>query len=141
MGLSPRLHRYRLFTFSNFFTTLDTVSTYQNTLQKILSDAQHGSVLLVVGGKGKDYPKINKRIALLAKNGGFRRSNSPIEVATPDAQMDVRLANEARWYYGRLRDLAGHLAAYDDVTQCLLDELEGRKLMRFSSSTIHAFRK
>ena len=134
-------HRYRLFTFSNFFTTLDTVSAYQSNLEEILSDAQRGSVLLIVGGKHSDYPKINEQIALLAKNSGFRRRNSPSEVASSDVQMDARLADESRWFYSHLRDLAGPLSAYDEVTQCLLDELEGRKSMRFSSSAIHAFRK
>lgn len=134
-------HRYRLFTFSNFFTTLDTVSAFQSKLEEILLDAQHGSVLLIVGGKQGDYPKINERIGLLAKASGFRRRNSPVEVASSDAQMDIRLADEVRWFYGHLRDLAGPLSAYDDVTQCLVDELEGRKSMGFSSSAIHAFRK
>ena len=134
-------HRYRLFTFSNFFTTLDALSGLQSNLEEILADAQHGSVLLIVGGKCRDYPMINERIALLAKDGGFRRSNSPVEVASSDVQMDDRLADEARWFCGRLMDLAGPLSAYDDVTQRLLDELEGRRSMALGSSAIHAYRK
>ena len=37
--------RYRLFTFSNFLTTLDTVATFQADVEEILKDAQPGSVL------------------------------------------------------------------------------------------------
>ena len=133
--------RYRLFTFSNFLTTLDTVSAFQSNVEAILSDAHPGSVVLMIGGKGRGYPKIQERIARLAKAGGFRRSISPVEVAGGDARMDGRLAEEARWFYGRLKDLAGPLPAYDDVTQGLLDELEGREPMNFRSSAVRAFRK
>ena len=43
--------RYRLFTFSNFLTTLDTVSSFQANIEDILSDAQAGSVLLIIGAQ------------------------------------------------------------------------------------------
>ena len=133
--------RYRLFTFSNFLTTLDTVSTFQPNLEDLLTDAQPGSVLLMIGGRGGDYTEIHKRMARLAKASGFRRSNPPIEVGVSDARLDGRLTEEARWFYCRLKGLAGDLAAYDDVAQDLLDELEERKRMDFRPSAVHAFRK
>ena len=133
--------RYRLFTFSNFLTTLDTVSTFQRNLEDLLTDAQPGSVLLMIGGRGDNYTEIHKRMARLAEAGGFRRSIPPIDVGVSDAQLDGRLAEEVRWFHGRLKGLAGDLAAYDAVTQDLLDELEGRKRMDFRPSAVHAFRK
>ena len=133
--------RYRLFTFSNFLTTLATVDALQSNVEEILSDAQPGSVVLMIGGKGKNYTKIQKRMAQLAKAGGFRRSNSPVEVASRDTRMEGRLAEEARWFYGRLKDLAGTLPPYDDLTHALVDELEGREPLDFGSSAVHAFRK
>ena len=133
--------RYRLFTFSNFLTTLDTVSTFQRNLEELLMDARPGSVLLMIGGKCNDYAEIYKRIELLAKAGGFRRSNPPVEVGVDDARLDGRLAEEARWFHGRLKRSAGDLSQYDTVTRDLLDELEERKRMDFGSSAVHAFRK
>ena len=133
--------RYRLFTFSNFLTTLDTVKALQSNVEEVLSDARPGSVVLMIGGRGKNYPKIQKRMAQLAKAGGFRRSSSSVEVASGHARMEGRLAEEARWFYGHLKDLAGTLPPYDDVTHDLVDELEGRKPMEFSLSAVHAFRK
>ena len=133
--------RYRLFTFSNFLTTLNTVSEFESNLEETLSDAQPGSVALMIGGKGEDYSMIQERMARLAGVSGFRRSSSPIEVAVTDARLDGRLAEEYRWFYGHLMNRAGNLPAYDNVTQRLLDELEGRKQMGFGSSAVHAFRK
>ena len=133
--------RYRLFTFSNFLTTLDTVSTFQGNLEDLLTDAQPGATLLMIGGKGNEYPEIHKRMSRLAEAGGFRRSNPPVDVGVGDVRLDGRLAEEARWFHGRLKGLAGDLLAYDAVTRHLLDELEGRKRMDFRSSAVHAFRK
>lgn len=133
--------RYKLFTFSNFLTTLDTVSTFQRNLEDLLTDAQPGSVLLMIGGKGNDYAEIRKRMARLAEAGGFRRGNPSVKVGVGDARVDGRLAEEARWFHGRLKGLAGDLPAYDAVTRDLLDELEGRKRMSFGASAVHAFRK
>ena len=59
-------HRYRLFTFSNFLTTLDTLSTFQENIEDILADAHAGSVLLMIGAKGGRYPAIQNQVAKLA---------------------------------------------------------------------------
>ena len=134
-------HRYRLFTFSNFLTTLKKVSATQDNLEEILFDARPGSVMLMIGGKGSSYTEIQKRMVGLAKATGFRRGRSVDEVSGKQAQMEDRLAEEACWLYRRLKNLAGPLPAYDEVTQRLLDELEGRKPMRFGTSAVHAFRK
>ena len=132
---------YRLFTFSNFLTTLDTVETYRGNVEEILSDAQRGSVLLMIGGKGKDYPEIQRRMAELAAAAGFGRTSEPVPVASEDARLDGRLAEEARWFYGRLKGVAEDLPDDDPVARDLLEELEGEKAMEFRSSAVHAFRK
>ena len=86
-------HRYRLFTFSNFLTTLDMVSTFQENIEEILADAHAGSVLFMIGARGGRYPAIRERIAKLAEDGGFRRRNEdnlPIDGSRP-----IRVL---RWY-------------------------------------------
>ena len=134
-------HRYRLFTFSNFLTTLDTIATFQENIEDILADAHAGSVLLMIGAKGGCYPVIQKRMAQLADVGGFRRHNDAVAVASADAQLDHRLDEEVRWFYHRLKQLAGNLPANESDAAQLREELEGDPLIRFKSSTVHAFRK
>ena len=84
-------HRYRLFTFSNFLlTTLDMVSTFQGKIEEVLVDAHAGSVLLMIGARGGDYPAIWKQIASLAESGGFRRQIEETEVgsrSTPNSMI------------------------------------------------------
>ena len=134
-------HRYRLFTFSNFLTSLDRVSASQENLNDILADARPGSVLLMIGGTGGRYPAIRKRMAQLADAGGFRRRNDPEPVATAKARLDGRLREEVRWFYRLLKELAGNLPAHESVAARLREECEGDRQMKFSLSTVHAFRK
>ncbi len=133
--------RYRLFTFSNFLTTLDTVASYQANIADILSDAQAGSVLLIIGGQGDNYPVIQEQMGRMADAGGFRRRNDAVPVAAAHAQLDRRLREEIRWFYRYLKLLAGHLSADTPCAVKLRKELEGERLMGFPSSAVHAFRK
>ena len=134
-------HRYRLFTFSNFLTTLDTVSRFRKNLKDILSDAQAGSVLLMIGAKGGDYPAIHERMAALAVAGRFRRRNNAITVTSADAKLDLRLDEEVRWFYRYLKQLAGDLPTDEPCAARLREELEDDQLVSFKSSIVHAFRK
>ena len=134
-------HRYRLFTFSNFFTTLDTVSEFQKNIEDVLADTNAGSVLLMIGAKGGSYPAIQERIAMLARAGGFRRGNIAVAVKSADVQLDYRLDEEVRWFYRYLKQCAGDLPASDPHASELRKELEGEQPISFKSSAVHAFRK
>ena len=133
--------RYRLFTFSNFLTTVDVLDKFSDAILNILRDARPGSVVLVLGGRGGNCPEIRRRVDGLARAGGFRRSVSREEVASGSAGLEKRLAEEWRWLYTRLRDIAGDLPAEDRRRKSLRDELEGRKQIKFSASAVNAFRK
>ena len=133
--------RYRLFTFSNFLTTLDTLSTFQENIEDILADAHAGSVLLMIGAKAGCYPAIQKQMAKLADAGGFRRCNDVVVVASADAQLNHRLDEEVRWFYHRLKHFSGRVAPKDPVALKLLKELERNEPLTFKSSTVRAFRK
>ena len=134
-------HRYRLFTLSNFLTTLDMVSTLQDNIEEILADAHAGSVLLMIGGTGGRYPAIRKRIANSAEVGRFRRHDNAIAVASAHAKFEQRLREEIRSFYYRLQRLAVDLPANGPVGAKLRSELEDRRPMPFSTSTVLAFRK
>ena len=133
--------RYRLFIFSNFLTTLDTVNKFRNAILEILRDARSGSVVLLIGGKRDEYLEIGRQVGRLAQDGGFSRSHAWDKVASWNAGLNERLAEEWRWFYQHLRDLAGELPAENREARSLRDELEGRKRVKFGSSTVNAFRK
>lgn len=134
-------HRYRLFTFSNFFTTIDMVATLQENIEDILADAHAGSVLLMIGAKGRCYPAIQKRIARLADAAGFQRRIELRVRAGNGDHIQHRLDEEVRCFYGELMRLAGSLPTNEPCTAGLRKELESNRLIGFKSSTVHAFRK
>ena len=134
-------YRYRLFTFSNFFTTLDMVSTFRMNLKDIFADARAGSVLLMIGAKGGSYPAIGAQVAELAEAGGFRRTDNAVAAAGSRPELVARLGEEVRWFYGELKQLAGSLRADETAAVSLRKELEGDKPVAFSSSNVQAFRK
>jgi len=134
-------HRYRLFTFSNFLTTLDMVSTFQDNIEEILTDAHAGSVLLMIGATGGCYPTIRKRIAKLAEVGRFRRQLDTFTVASAHSKLDQRVGEEVRSFYYRLKHLAVDLPANGNDGAKLRRELEDNCPMTFKRSTILAFRK
>ena len=141
-NLEANAHRrYRLFTFSNFLTTLDTVRRFEANFKDILVDANPGSVLLMIGAKGGCYPEIQDRIARLAKAGRFRRRNRAVRVAATKARLVRRIETEVRWFYRHLADLAGNVPASELHSAQLLKELEGDQPVTFGSSAVHAFRK
>lgn len=135
------LHRYRLFSFSNFLTETDAVACFRQNLVDILSDARPGSVLLLVGGKGGDYPQIYREVAGLARETGFSREAESGTVACSDAGMDGLVHAEQAWFYRRLREIGGDLAVESDITKNLVREFEGVKASRFSASAVRAWRK
>ncbi|MYG27504.1 MAG: hypothetical protein F4213_16035 [Boseongicola sp. SB0677_bin_26] len=134
-------HRYRLFTFSNFLATVDMVSTFQDNIEEILTDAGAGSVLLMIGATDGCYPEIRERIAKLAQVGRFRRHSAPVRVTSKCTELKQRLREEVRSFYCRLKRLAGDLPNNGPVGATLRSELEGDRPMGFGTSTVLAFRK
>ena len=134
-------HRYRLFTFSNFLTTLDMVSTFQDNIEEILADAGAGSVLLMIGATGGCYPIIRERIAKLAEIGGFQHHHGTFTVASAHERFDQRVGEEVRSFYCRLKQLAVELPANGADGAKLWRELEDHRPMKFRPSTVLAFRK
>ena len=75
---SQSMHRYRLFAFANFFTSLESVDDMAEKLGELLTDANPGSVLLIMGAGGRGYSGIYKVLRGIAMNAGFR-------IIVPDA--------------------------------------------------------
>ena len=145
--IANKCHRYRLFTFSNFLTTLTTIKCYRQNLTDILTDAHPGSVILVIGGTGGDYPAIYEKVATIAGDAGFSRNAKDLRVSISDAAMDDIVCCEGARFYQRLKCLAGDLP---DNNRCAKDNccakkvkkhFEGKKLIPSPTSAIHAFRK
>ena len=134
-------HRYRLFTFSNFLTTLDMVSTYQENIEEILSDAGAGSVLLMIGATDGCYPTIRERIAKLAEICRFRRHLDTFPVTSAHVKMDQRVGEEVRAFYRRLKQLAVELPENGNYGDKLRRELEDHSPIKLGLSTVLAFRK
>ncbi|MYC65072.1 MAG: hypothetical protein F4X12_01920 [Acidobacteriia bacterium] len=134
-------HRYRLFTFSNFLTTPPVVERYRSNLEDILADAQPGSVVLVIGGKGGDYPQIYSMIGDLATNAGFSRKAERLSVSCSDAGMNHMVHSERARFYRRLVGLAGDLSDGDPAARRVKEHCEGEHYYEPPDSTIHAHRK
>ena len=98
-------------------------------------------MLLLIGAKDGDYPDIYQRMASLAETGGFRRRNDPGVVGFHDTELDARLAEEARWFFRRLEDLAGAPAADAESVAVIRAEFDGDQPIRYYRSAVHAFRK
>ena len=139
--MANALHRYRLFTFSNFLTTLSMVDTVRKNLIEILTDAHPGSVLLLIGGKTANYSDIYRYVAGLARDAGFSLEAECPEVSCSDAGMDRLVHAEQVWFYRRLRAIGGDLSAGDPVTRELRREFEDEKPDESPKSAVRAWRK
>ncbi len=135
------LHRYRLLTFSNVLTEMSTVKRFWQNLVDILSDAHPSSVLLLVGGRGRHYPKIYGDVAGLAQDAGFSREAECPQVSCSDAGMDRLVHAEQVWFYRRLRNFVGDLSVADPIAKDLKIEFEGEKPATFGKSDVRAYRK
>ena len=139
--MANTLHRYRLFTFSNFLATKGSVECYRQNLIDILSDAHPGSVMLLIGARGGDYPEIYRDVAGLAQDTGFSRKAERATVACLDAGMDRMVQAEQVWFYRRLRYIGGEPPAESKIVRELVKELEGEKPHTLSASAVRAWRK
>lgn len=135
------LHRYRLFSFSYFLTQRCIVTRFRHNLVDILSDAHPGSVLLLVGGRGADYPEIYGDVADLARNAGFSCETACSEVSCSSVGMDRLVHAEQVWFYRRLKDIVGDLHARDPVATELTREFEDELSGKSPKSAVRAWRK
>ncbi len=104
--IANTLHRYRLFTFSNFFTTPSILNHLRANLIDILTDAHPGSVLLVIS---YDYQNIYKKVAALAEDAGFSHQVEHLEVSSSDTAMDEAVYSKGARFYRHLKYIAGDL--------------------------------
>ncbi|MXX93747.1 MAG: hypothetical protein F4Y63_09935 [Chloroflexi bacterium] len=79
-------HRYRLFVFSNFFTSLKSVKAMGDKLSELLTDANPGSVLLVMGAETGCYVAIYEQLQRIAEAAGFR-------IVVPDARASSAISS------------------------------------------------
>ena len=135
------LHRYRLSSFSYFLTQRCIVTRFRHNLVDILSDAHPGSVLLLVGGRGADYPEIYGDVADLARNAGFSCETACSEVSCSSVGMDRLVHAEQVWFYRRLKDIVGDLHARDPVATELTREFEDELSGKSPKSAVRAWRK
>jgi len=54
-------------------STVGTVETFEGNLSHLLSDVGAGSIMLVLGGRGGEYPTIYNYVDRLAGTAGFER--------------------------------------------------------------------
>jgi hypothetical protein len=131
------LHRYRLIAFSNFLTTVGVVDRFEANLAEILEDAQPGTVVMLIGGKGGSYPEIYEYINRLATTAGFQLKLKAEAVSSDSTEVAGRAFTESAQEYSRLQSLAPHSAGHTEpVRRCFAD---GAK--RAPSSQIWAYRK
>ena len=139
--IANTLHRYRLFTFSNFFTETSTINSFRSNLVDILTDARPGSVLLLLGGTHEQYPTIYRDMTTLAKETGFTRKVERLSVSCSDVGMDEAVYAEGIQFFRKLRSLIGDLADEDPNARKVVRHFEGTKRLDSSTSAVHAYRK
>ena len=71
---SNSIFRYRLVVFSNFFTLASTVKAYKKELRALFTDSNPGSVVVILGSRGKKYQKIYKKLGRLAHTAHLRHN-------------------------------------------------------------------
>ena len=102
--MAQSLHRYRLIMFSNFLTTFDKVNCFKPNLEDILQDAAPGSVLLVLGGKKKEYPRVYEYVDQLASDAKFQLKVAGKLVSCSKSEI-VRVHEEGQRFYKHLQEL------------------------------------
>ena len=140
--MAQALHRYRLITFSNSLTTPEILESFEHNLVDVLQDAAPGSVLLVLGGKSDNSPKVYGKVYAcvhqLAKTSGFALRIEGETVSCSDSEVADRVFEESRLIYKLLQELAPN---NDDATKKVRSDFERQVPPKFSSSEVWAYRK
>ncbi len=123
-AVAQSLHRYRLFMFSNFFTTPETVGKFRSNLVDVLVDAAPGSVIMVLGGRGGPYPHIYDRLEEIARSAGFRKTVVSHDVSIEGSIVEDSVYDDGKRFYGYLQDLAAS-PGDDEHTQRVCSHFEG----------------
>ena len=133
---SQSMHRYRLFVFANFFTSRESVDEMAENLGELLADANPGSVLLVMGGEGGDYPGIYKRLRSIAVEAGFRIIVPDARASSEISSVDDIVSAESL----RVFEHAQKLSPNDDPEIVALGDRFAQGLV-FRANAVRAFRK
>ena len=130
------MHRYRLFVFANFFTSRELVDSKAEKLRELLADANPGSVLLVMGGEGSDYPCIYKRLRRLAVEAGFRIIVPDARASSETSSVDDIVSAESLRVFEHAQKLSPN---YDPKIVALGDKFA--QGLVFPANAVRAFRK
>ena len=133
---SQSMHRYRLFVFSNFFTSCELVDDMAEKLREFLTDANPGSVLLVIGGEGGDYPGIYEELRKIAVEAGFRIIVPDARASSEISSVDDIVSTESLRVFEHAQKLAPN---HDPEIVALGDSFAQGKVFR--ANAIRAFRK
>ena len=106
-------------------TTSSVVERFRPNLEDSLADARPGSVVLVIGGTGGDYPNVYETIGDLARKAGFSRKAEGLSVSCSDAGMNELVHSERARFYRHLKDLAGDLSDGDPSARKVKEHCEG----------------
>jgi hypothetical protein len=104
--IAQSLYRYRLFVFSNFLTTVGTVRDFEANITDLLNDAGPGSVMLVLGGKGGEYPAIYEYVDQLANSCGFTLRVEDVTVSSAETVLSDLIYEEGQRFYRHLQSLS-----------------------------------
>ena len=138
--MAQSLHRYRLIVFSNFLTTVGSVTTFEPNLVDILADAQPGSVVMVLGGKRGPYPEVYAYVDRLAKSAGFEIEVAEKQVSSVGTIVAGRIYAEGVKVYEHLQSLAPDAAEETrEARRVRAHFTESRQAA--SSSQVWAYRK
>ena len=137
-AMAQSLHRYRLFVFSNFLTTPETVASLEQNIAEMLRDANPGTVLLVLGGKEKQYPEIYEGVDRIAGRCGFQLTVKGETVSCSNSDVAGQVSTERQEFYQFLQNLDYN---NEDDTRDVRRACEGDEPDEHPCSEIHAYRK
>ncbi|TMA92173.1 MAG: hypothetical protein E6J74_20785 [Deltaproteobacteria bacterium] len=130
------IHRYRFVVISNFITNPEKLELFEVSLRRILSDLQPGSVVLLIGGSGGHYPKLQEAFDRLVFESGLRLRVAGTKVRSRVADTEVILT--------AARTIADHVVRLHpmprDVSISVQPALDGREPWGGRSS-IRAYRR
>lgn len=136
-NIAQSLYRYRLIIFSNFLTTVGATRSFELNMIDVLSDAQPGSVILVLGGKGGPYPTIYDYVDGLATGSDFQLVVADQPVSSADTAVADAVFAEGAAFYKHLQCLA--LDSSED-TRLVRQHFTGNR-QPAATSHIRAYRK
>lgn len=135
--IAQSLYRYRLFIFSNFLTTGGTVETFEGNLSDLLSDAGAGSIMLVLGGMGGEYPTIYDYMDRLAGTAGFERRIENQIVSSAETVLSDLVYEEGRRFYEHLQSLSWN----EDAALAVIHRHFGADRTASPKTCVRAYRK